>query len=141
EPGFEPTLDGAPIRASGRMLPFAAEPTGELQVSLESFDLTRLLPHLPEALPVKLESAALASELTVGFRAPDSAPAAVTVRGSGTLAGLELRQPDDRLLLKLPEAEATGIDFDLIASRLSNDRLTVSRPEIAIGRRSGEARF
>lgn len=141
EPGFEATLDGAPIRASGRMLPFAAEPTGELRVSLESFDLTRLLPHLPEALPVRLVSAALASELTVGFRAPESAPAAVTVRGSGALAGVELRQPDDRPLLKLPAAEATGIDFDLIASRLSIDRLAVSRPEIAIGRRSGEARF
>ncbi|TXL68745.1 DUF748 domain-containing protein [Zeimonas arvi] len=141
EPGFEATLDGAPIRARGRMLPFAAEPTGELQVSLQSFDLTRLLPHLPEPLPVKLVSAELASELTLGFRAPESAPAAVTVRGSGSLGGVELRQPDDRPLLKLPAAEATGIDFDLIASRLSIDRLAVSRPEIAIGRRSGEARF
>lgn len=141
EPGFEATLDGAPVRASGRMLPFAAEPAGELQVSLESFDLTRLLPHLPDPLPVKLVSAALVTELTVGFRAPESAPAAVTVRGRGALGGVELRQPDDRPLLKLPAVEAAGIDFDLLASRLSIDRLAVSRPEIAIERRKGEDRF
>jgi hypothetical protein len=141
EPGLEATLDGAPIRAVGQMLPFADEPAGELTVQLESFDLTRWLPHLPEPLPVKLVSAAFASELTLGFAAPESGPAKLRIEGRGALGGVEIREPDDRPLLKLPAVEATGIAFDLAASRLSIGRLAIERPEIHVERRAGEARF
>lgn len=141
EPGLEATLDGAPIRAAGRMLPFAAEPAGELTVRLESLDLTRWLPHLSEPLPVKLVSAAFASELTLGFAAPESGPAKLTIAGRGALGGVDIREPDDRQLLKLPAVEATGIAFDLAASRLSIGRLAIERPEIHVERRAGEARF
>ncbi|MCM5570645.1 DUF748 domain-containing protein [Burkholderiaceae bacterium FT117] len=140
EPGLELTLDGAPIQANGQLLPFADTRTGELAVKLESFDLTRWLPHLPE-LPVKLVSAALASELTVAFAAPEGEPAQVTVRGKAGLGGVELRQPDDRALLKLPALELADVEFDLLGSRLSVGRLAIGRPEIAIERRAGEARF
>jgi uncharacterized protein involved in outer membrane biogenesis len=141
EPGFEATIDGAPLQASGRMLPFETEPTGELQFALAGFDLTRLLPYLPEPLPARLLSATLTTDLVVGFRAPDSAPAAVTVRGRGTLAGVEIQQPDGRPLLGLPSVQADDIDFDLLASRLAIGRLTIGEPMVAVERRRGEARF
>ncbi|HRO59648.1 MAG TPA: DUF748 domain-containing protein, partial [Burkholderiaceae bacterium] len=140
-PSLELLLDGAPVRADGHLLPFGDERGGEILLAVDGFDLTRLLPHLPDTLPVRLVSAALDGRLTTRFVAPQAAPARILVRGDAGLADVELRQPDDRPLLKLAGVDARGIEFEPMASRLALDLLRVRAPEIEIERRKGEARF
>ena len=140
-PGFEAVLDGAPITAEGRMLPFAPEPTGEIELAIESFDLTRWLAYLPGPLPVKLEAGAFASRVTVRFAAPANRPARVAIDGRAALGGIELRQPDGRELASLPAIEALDIAFDSDASRLSIGRIVATQPAIAIERRADEEAF
>lgn len=140
-PSLELLLDGAPVRADGHLLPFGEEPTGEIVLAIDALDLTRLLPHLPQPLPVELVSAELGARLTSAFVVPQSEPARVRVRGDAGLAGVELLQPDDRPLLKLAGVDALGIEFESTASRLALERLRVRAPEVAVERRKGEARF
>jgi uncharacterized protein involved in outer membrane biogenesis len=141
EPGFEAVLDGAPIRAEGRMLPFATEPTGELDFTIEAFDLTRWLAYLPDPVPVRLVSGALASTLKLHFSAPAEQAATLRLTGRAALGGIELLQPDGRALAKLPALEALDIAFDADGPRLSIGSIVATRPEIAIERRAGEAGF
>ncbi|MFP5406975.1 MAG: DUF748 domain-containing protein, partial [Gammaproteobacteria bacterium] len=141
EPGLELRLDGAPVHLKGRMLPFAAERTGEIDLSVEALDLTRWLPHLPEALPVKVVSAVLSSELTASFFAPRSGPAKLLVHGKGALGGVEVRQPDGRRLVEFAALEAEGVDYEPLASRLAVGKLTLRRPAVVVERRAGEAVF
>ena len=140
-PSLELLLDDAPVRADGHLLAFGDERGGEILLEIDGFDLTRLLPHLPESLPVRLVSAKLGSRLTTSFVAPRSEPARILGRGDAGLGEVEFLQPDDRPLLKLAGVDALGIEFEPMASRLALDRLHVRAPEVEIERRKGEDRF
>lgn len=90
DPKFSAKVDGAPLALAGSARPFAPGQDAAITLSINDFDLMRLVEYLPPDLPAKLQSARLDADLTIAFAKPQGKDAQVKLSGKTTLRNLAL---------------------------------------------------
>ena len=68
EPSFSATVNGAPLHVKGKSKPFADSLESELALDLADVKLAQYFDYVPVKLPIRLESGALDTALTLSFR-------------------------------------------------------------------------
>ncbi|WP_184415299.1 DUF748 domain-containing protein [Rhodocyclus tenuis] len=130
DPAFSAKLDGSPLALGGRSKPFAQSRESELVLDIKGFDLTRYLDYVPVALPVKLQSAVLDSQIKLTFHQSADAGAALTVSGNAALADLRIEATNGEPLFAAQRVEAVVGDFDLAQRQLRIDRVALTQPQV-----------
>ncbi|WP_200383621.1 DUF748 domain-containing protein [Rhodocyclus tenuis] len=130
DPAFSAKLDGSPLALGGRSKPFAQSRESELVVDIKGVDLTRYLDYVPVALPVKLQSAVLDSQIKLTFHQSADAGAALTVSGNAALADLRIDAVNGEPLFAAQRVEAVVGDFDLAQRQLRIDRVALTQPQV-----------
>jgi hypothetical protein len=74
QPLVEMTVDGSPLRISGKAKPFAAPPESVIELNLHRFELAPLLGYLPVKLPIKMHGGNAVVRLGAAFRQFADAP-------------------------------------------------------------------
>jgi uncharacterized protein involved in outer membrane biogenesis len=122
EPSFSADIDGSKLSLKGRSKPFAGTHESELDLDLDQFDLARLQPYLPDALPFRLAAGKLDSELKVVFKELSDQVFSLAVVGSAHVSGLDLGEADGQ-----PLVGWRRLDVDLDKADLVNRQFAVKR--------------
>ena len=92
-------LNGSPFELKGTAVPFAADRATELQFSLVDLDLAHWGVYLPAALPLRLVTGRLSTELALRFTQPTQGAPQVGLSGNVGLRDLVLNDAQDGPLL------------------------------------------
>ncbi|NDI86888.1 DUF748 domain-containing protein [Undibacterium crateris] len=128
EPKFQAKLNGAPIDLKARAKPFTKDLDTSLAIDLHALDLAQLVPYLPVALPVQLNSALLDTRLDLSFK--QQAHAQIVLSGELGLRQLKLQDKAGADLLQLEAVKTEIRQFDLQKMAADIIRLQLKGPQV-----------
>lgn len=128
EPKFQAKLNGAPIDLKARAKPFTKDLDTSLAIDLHALDLAQLVPYLPVALPVQLNSALLDTRLDLSFK--QQAHAQILLSGELGLRQLKLQDKAGADLLQLEAVKTEIRQFDLQKMSADIIKLQLKGPQV-----------
>lgn len=130
QPILSMTVNGTPLSLKGRSKPFASSMDTTLAIDIDKLDVTSYLPFSPVALPVKLESASLSTQLDLTFSRDDNKPR-IALDGNITLVNVSLQEKNAAPLLKADSISAQIGTLDLLNLNGVIDQLIINKPQIS----------
>ncbi len=135
QPLLQLSLDGSPMRLTGKSKPFSATRESSVDLKLERVELASYFGYVPVELPVKVPKGLLTADLQLHFVQAGTAPA---IALSGTLAVEDLAVTDIRNapLLTLKRVDAILADVQPLRSLAHLRAVKMDSPELyfTIGR-------
>ena len=129
EPHLSAKVDGSFLELKARTKPFVDSHETILAIDFDRFDVTQILPFLPKALPVKVDSAKFSSQLELHFIAQKNSQN-VTLSGTASLNDLALSDQSGAPLVKA-EAIKVGIhEANLLTQNIQLDTFKIVQPQI-----------
>ncbi|WP_050479463.1 DUF748 domain-containing protein [Herbaspirillum rhizosphaerae] len=129
QPVLSMTVNGTPFSLKGRSKPFASSLDTTLAIDINKLDLASYVPFVPVALPVKLESAKLTTQLDLTFSRDKDKPQ-IALDGDVTLADISVQEKNAAQLLKAGSIAAKINKLDLVKLSGVIDQITIDKPEI-----------
>ncbi|MBP7392868.1 MAG: DUF748 domain-containing protein, partial [Zoogloea sp.] len=134
EPLLSMKVNDTPFEIRGKAKPFSATRESVVDLKFDGFDLTRYVGYLPVEKTFRLPAARLSSDLEASFAQPAGEAPSVTLKGSVSLADVDIRHADDSPAIKLPSVKI-GIDkLAPLARELALGTVAVDKPEIVASR-------
>ena len=134
EPLLSMKVNDTPFEIRGKAKPFSASRESVVDLKFDGFDLTRYMGYLPVEKTFRLPAARLSSDLEASFAQPAGEAPSVTLKGSVSLADVDIRHADDSPAIKLPSVKI-GIDkLAPLARELALGTVAVDKPEIVASR-------
>lgn len=123
EPSFSAVFDGSPLVLKGRSTEiFEGNLESELNLDLEHLDLAGFQPYLPSAVPIRLKSGSLDTELRFVFKELSDKVFSLTVVGSAHVSDFALNAANGAPLLAWKR-----LDVDVENGDLINRRFVIKR--------------
>ena len=135
-PALAARVDGAGFDLTGETTPFAASQQATLNFDLDALPLPQILDYLPMPLKVRVASGDLTTKLKLSFVGGNAASRALVVSGDIALARLAVQRPDGAPLFAVSELRMALGNLDVFRHALDVTRVTVTRPEFDVRRRS-----
>lgn len=135
EPKFNAKVNGTPIEFAAKAKPFKESRDSTLNIDVKDLDLTRFLGYVPGDLPVKVFSAKFDTDLDVTFAQPKGRAPTLVLSGKVTLSDIDIREPSDAPILKLPRLAAELRAIEPLMRRFEVAKIAIESPEIKIIRR------
>ncbi|WP_034298606.1 DUF748 domain-containing protein [Herbaspirillum sp. RV1423] len=129
QPVLSMTVNGTPFTLKGRSKPFASSLDTTLAIDIDKLDVASYLPFSPVALPVKLESAMLSTQLDLTFSRDKDKPQ-IGLDGDLTLADISVQEKNAAQLLKAGSISAKIGKLDLLKFSGVIDQLAIDKPQI-----------
>jgi hypothetical protein len=130
EPAFSATLNGASLVMKGKSKPFAESLESELILDLDNLQLAKYLDYSPVALPIKVISGALDSDLKITFLQQKNKPSTLSLSGTAALKNLLVKDSADAPLVSLKRLDLALGTADLLNRKIVIDRMAIDSPEI-----------
>lgn len=99
QPMFSANINGSQFNLDGKTTPFADGRESELNLVLEGFDLSGLQPYLPSAIPLRIDSARLATQLKAVFKELPGGVNSLVLIGKTQVSALKLATREGQPLL------------------------------------------
>jgi hypothetical protein len=137
QPLLQARIDGSALTITGKTKPFSSTLESTLEIDLNQFDLTRLLPYVPYAFPngapVALQQGRLSSRLGVAFARSGEQP---SVKLSGELDLLDLKLADRQAapLLSAHLIHVGANDIEPLRGIVHLDNLQIDQPSLTLVR-------
>ncbi|MDB5775965.1 MAG: putative exported protein [Herbaspirillum sp.] len=132
QPYASAVINGAKFELKGRSKPFADNLETALAIDLEQLDLPGYVPFSPVALPVKLRSGKLSTQLDLRFSRAKEVPE-ILLSGDVRLDNLNLADNRDAPLLTSRSVQAKIKQINLLGGSSVIDALTIDTPEVWAG--------
>lgn len=129
QPILSMNVNGTPFSLKGRSKPFASSLDTTLAIDIDKLDLASYVPFSPVALPVKLASATLSTQLDLTFSRDKDQPQ-IALDGDLTLSNLSVQEKNAAQLLKVASLAAKINKLDLIKLSGVIDQISIDKPEI-----------
>ena len=133
KPDFSARLNGKPVSLLGDSKVFKSSHDSSLTVKLDGVDLMPLLPYLPVALPVHVNSLKLDTDLKVDFKDANNAPQ-LTLSGVIGLRDLALSDRQGAALGELERASIHISHLKPFAHDIAIKEVSVTAPKLALTR-------
>lgn len=130
EPHFAATINGAPLDVKGKSKPFAESMDSEFVLALDNVQLPKYFDYSPVKLPVKMESGAVDTDLTVVFRQEQGTKPKLLVSGTAAVKNLKVTESSGQALLAFRQFDVAVGSSDLLGGKFVIDRVVVDTPEI-----------
>ena len=128
EPRLSFNLDGSRFASTAVATPFRADGRAEASLTLQGLDARPFLGYLPDALPVRLRSARLSTDLKVAFvRSPR---ASLRISGSVEARDVAITDRQAAALLDVGSIELKIADLRPLERTAAFDRLVVTSPRL-----------
>ncbi|MDR2789331.1 MAG: DUF748 domain-containing protein [Candidatus Accumulibacter sp.] len=132
EPHFSATVNGAHIDLKGRSKPFTESQESEFLLTLNEVRLPKYFAYLPVRLPMKLESGALSTELTLAFDQESGKMPHLRIAGTVSVENLKATDPAGQALLAFKRLDVAVGSADVFGGRFVIDRVALDSPEITV---------
>ena len=137
QPLLQARIDGSQLTITGKTKPFSSTLDSTIEIDLDRFDLTRLLPYVPYAFPngapVKLQQGQLSSRLGVAFsRASDQA--SVKLSGSLDLQNLNLMDRQGAALFAVRLIHLDAAQIEPLRGIVHLSQLQIDEPAVTLAR-------
>lgn len=129
QPVLSMTVNGTPFSLKGRSKLFASSLDTTLAIDIDKLDLASYLPFSPVALPVKLESAKLSTQLDLTFSRDKDKPQ-IGLDGDLTLADIAVQEKNAAPLIKIGSVSAKINKLDVLKLSGVIDQITIDKPQI-----------
>ena len=130
EPHFSATINGAPLDVKGKSKPFTETMDSEFVLALDNVQLPKYFDYSPVKLPVKMESGAVDTDLTVVFRQEQGKKPKLLLSGTTAVKNLKVTEFSGQPLVSFRQLDVTVGSSDLLGSKFVIDRVAVEAPEI-----------
>ncbi|MBZ5589845.1 MAG: DUF748 domain-containing protein [Acidobacteriia bacterium] len=134
QPALRAVVNGTPFVLEGRTKPFADSRETSLDIDIRDLDVPGYLVYLPVAIPVKLQSARLATQLTLTFRQERGKPSTLVLAGRAALRDVAVTDARGGELLALPLFEVRIAAADLLIGRTSLSSVLLQQPRLRLQR-------
>lgn len=131
EPHFSATINGAPLDVKGKSKPFAESRESEFTLALDNVQLPKYFDYSPIKLPVRLESGALNTDLTLVFRHEDGKLPRLLLSGTAAVSNLNVVESSGQPLVSFKQLDVTVGSADLLGGKFGIERVAVDAPAIA----------
>lgn len=128
EPRLSAHINGADFSLQARAKPFSATHESTLAIDFDQLDLAQLIPYVPVALPVQLESARLSSKLNLTFSQKKQMD--IFLSGDVRLHDVFLKDKQARPLLKLEGLQTQIRQMNLMTAATELQQLSLSAPQV-----------
>ena len=133
-PELSAKLNGSALGVQGDTLPFADTHLASVNLHLDGFDLTRLVPYLPFEPRAKLRAALLDARLALQFQqAPGKAPQ-VLLRGGAALRDLALVDLQDRPMLAWKRLAVEVAELEPLLPRVALQSVVLDGTDVHLRR-------
>jgi len=137
QPLLQARIDGSQLTITGKTKPFSSTLDSTIEIDLDRFDLTRLLPYVPYAFPngapLKLQQGQLSSRLGVAFsRASDQA--SVKLSGSLDLQNLNLMDRQGAALFAARLIHLDAAQIEPLRGIVHLSQLLIDQPAVTLER-------
>jgi len=137
QPLLQARIDGSVWRLTGATKPFSNSLESSLELQIDQFDLTRLLPYIPyvapHGLPVRMQSGWLSTHLNLLFAKTDGEPQ-VKLSGSLDVRDLALTDAATAPLFKVQQLHVEASDIEPLRSVAHLAQVRIDAPELALSR-------
>jgi len=137
QPLLQARIDGSLLRVTGQTKPFSNTLESTLALQIDQFDLTRLLPYLPYAmpqgLPFKLQQGWLSTQLNLAFTRVDSQPQ-LKFTGTVDLRDLSLADSAAVPLFNIKSLHLEAADIEPLRNMVHLADLRLDAPQLALSR-------
>jgi len=134
EPLLSMKVNDTPFEIRGKAKPFSATRESVVELKFDGFDLSRYVGYLPVEKTFRLPAARLSSDLEASFAQPAGEAPSVMLKGSVSLADVDIQHLDGSPAIKLPLVKI-GIDkLAPLARELALGTVAVDKPEIVASR-------
>lgn len=134
EPLLSMKVNDTPFEIRGKARPFSVTRESVVDLKFDGFDLSRYVGYLPVEKTFRLPAARLSSDLEASFAQPAGEAPSVMLKGSVSLADVDIRHADGSPAIKLPLVKI-GIDkLAPLARELALGTVAVDKPEIVASR-------
>ncbi len=138
EPLFSARINDAPFLMKGKSKPFAESMDSEFVLALDDVHLAKYFDYSPVKLPIKIESGALDTDLTLVFRQEQGQTPKLLLSGNAALKNLKVNESAGPPLVSLKALDVAVGSADLLGGRFAIERVALDAPEInARATRSG----
>ena len=122
----------------GRSKPFTESKDSEFVLALDGVQLAKYFDYSPVKLPIKIESGALDTDLTLVFRQEQGQTPKLLLSGIATLKNMKVKESADLPLVSFKALEVAIGSADLLGGKFAIERIALDTPEInARATRSG----
>jgi uncharacterized protein involved in outer membrane biogenesis len=132
EPHFSAILDGARIELKGQSKPFSEFRESEFRLISNHVALPKYFAHIPAPMPVKLESGALDTDVTLIFDQARGQAPRMTLSGTASIRDLKMSGPDDAPLLAFARLDLALDSVEPFSGRFRIEQATLDSPEITV---------
>ena len=130
EPQFSATINGAPLDIKGKSKPFAESMESEFALALDNVQLPKYFDYSPVKLPVKMESGAVDTDLTLVFRQEPGNKPRLMLSGAAAIKNLKVTESSGQPLVAFKQLDVAVGSSDLLGGKIVIDRVAVEAPEI-----------
>ncbi|MCW5625905.1 MAG: DUF748 domain-containing protein [Burkholderiales bacterium] len=134
QPAFGATINGTPFKLTGKTKPFSDARDTNLTAAFTGIDVPHYLNYVPVELPFRLSSAKLDAALDLTFSQPVGQAPKLSITGTTALREFEIRERDDRPMLKFPRLAVTLQQIDVFARRFDIQDIVLDQPALAVRR-------
>ena len=130
EPHFSAAINGAPLDIKGKSKPFAESMESEFLLALDNVQLPKYFDYSPVKLPVRMESGALDTDLSLVFRQEQGSKPKLLLSGTAAVKNLKMIESGGQPLLSFKQFDVALGSADLLGGKFVIDRVSVDTPEI-----------
>jgi len=134
EPRASATLNGRPVKLSGKTRPFTAGRETTLELVLDELELAPFLVYLPFEPAFALRSGQLSTDLSLAFRQTEDGPPYVALNGEVRLGQLQVEDAGGRAVLAAEEISAELVESQPLAAKWHFTRLRMQSPHVVLVR-------
>jgi len=134
EPKFSATVNGKPVRAAGKTLPFESSHAAVFDVDLTDVDIPHYLQYVPVKLNFKLVSAALDTHLRITFMTHQDRPPDLSFTGQAALKKVVLDDLQGNKMIRLPSLKVDIASLEPLVPRIHLTNIALDVPELVVKR-------
>lgn len=133
-PRFSALVNDAPVRAEGKLRPFAKAAEYDLNVDLRELGIRRFASYVPADLPILVQGGTFSTKLGITYRVAEGKEPDLTVSGAVRLSGVKVAEHGDVPLLALAGLEARLNRARVLAGEFPLSLVALERPELYLAR-------
>ena len=134
EPKFSATINGHPVRASGKTMPFESSRATIFDVDLTDVDIPYYLQYVPVRLYFKMVSAALDTHLRITFMTHQDRSPDLSVTGQAELKKVIINDTEGNKLLRIPSLKVDIASLEPFVPKVHLAGIAIESPELAVKR-------
>ncbi len=134
EPKFSALVNGDPMRATGKTMPFESSRATVFDVDLNDVDLPRYLQYVPLRLNFKLASAVLDTHLRITFMSHEDRAPELSITGQAALKNVALDDLKGNKILRLAALTAEIASVEPLVPNAHLAGITLDSPELLLQR-------